>query len=264
MSPIARRAAPVVALLLLTLRVPTLEAQDCGSWNQPVLCTIDLQMSVDRARSQRFDPNRRLEIAPRQQIEIELSGRDQFGRDFPSDRLSFGVDDRDCGQLLDVEDRGRGILRLGAGSSTGQCRLDLWVPGNLNFEWRVEIEVSAGARSGYSRGEAEFLARALYLAILGREIDAGSLGGATAELEQGHLEAQISSMLRSGEFRQSLSGVAPEQLLDRFYQGLLGREADAGGIRTYLNDLQRGAHEEVLLKIIQSGEFEQRLAREAR
>ena len=166
--------------------------------------------------------------------------------------------------MLDVSDGGQGVLQITARATSGRCRLDMWVPGNLNFEWRVEFEISAAARTGYSRAEAEWLVRSLYLGILGREVDSASVGATVAELQQDNLEGQVSSMVRSQEFTLGLTGVDAGALLDRFYLGLLGRRVDSGGVRTCLSDVQRGRNEGVILKIIQSSEFERRLASQAR
>ena len=242
----------------------TAATQECGSWREPVLCQIGFEASVDRGRWDRFDPGDDHRLAPNQRVAIQLLGRDQFNRDFPRERLALGFDDRECSRMLDIESPGEGRLEIRARSTTGSCRLAIWVPGNRNFEWLVEFEVTSSARTGYSRNEAEFIARSLYRAILGREADAGGLGAAVAEVQAGNVERQVSSMFRSNEFLGGLSSVDANALLDRIYEGLLGRPADSGAVRSYLSRLQRREYAGVVMDVMRSTEFEERLARESR
>ena len=146
------------------------ELQDCGSWRQPVLCGSELQVYGQDRRWARLDPDRRLEMAPRTGFDLEISGRDQTGRAFPQSRLALAFDDRDCRAYLQVEDLGEGRLRIAAGSANGSCRLDIWVPGNLNHAWRLDIEVTTSARSGYSPAEATMIVNSLYRGLLNRDL----------------------------------------------------------------------------------------------
>lgn len=251
----------LLGLLFTPLAAAEPTAQDCGSWSQPVICQVELRSSTANEPWERFDPFDDQRLAPNQRLDIEVNARDQYGRTFRADRMALGFDDRDCYSYLRVDDRGEGRLEINATGSTGRCRLDLWLPGNLNFEWRIDFEITPEARTGYSREEADLVVRSLYPAILGREADAASLGAAIIEVQRGNLEAQVSAMLRSGEFQQSISGVVPGALLDRFYQGILGRPADARGVQTYFTDMQRRRYLDVIMKLLRSPEFEQRLRR---
>jgi hypothetical protein len=184
-----------------------------------------------------------------------MVGRDQTGRRFPSDRLVLASDARDCRSILDVDERAGGVLHLRARAAEGRCQLALWSPGNLNFEWVLEVEISPGARTTYTRGEAETIVTALYRATLGREPDDGGYGSAVQEVQTGNLDALIESMIRSQEFR----GREPMDagvLLEQFYGGVFDRRPDSGGVRLYLNELQQRRYADVLLKLIQSPEFE--------
>jgi len=257
---------PLLIAALLTIgfgltAAPSANAQDCGNWRDSVLCDVELQRTDADRRWDRFDPNRTMEIPPNTEIEIELRGRDQNGRTFPQYRIVLGYDDRDCGNVLEIEDRGEGRLTLRARGSDGRCRLELFAPGNLNFAWRVDVEVSPGARAGYSRAEAETIAAGLYRGILGRDGDAGGLEGAVNEIQRGNLENQIDAMLRSDEFRQSIASAGPGEILERLYQGLLGRPADSTGVRTFQGEIERRRYAEVVLALIRSPEFEDRLQR---
>jgi len=263
MQPMSVRAM-LLPLLLMLLPTGQTAAQDCGNWSRPVLCEVELRAARDRGNWERFDPYRRLQVAPNQTLEIELVGRDQYRREFPRDRIALEYDGRDCDQLLAIESRGNGLLETRATATSGSCRLGLWVPGNLNFEWQIEIEISASARAGYTRAEAELIVRSLYRAVFARDPDDASFNAAVVEVQRGNLLQQVQSMVRSPEFFQKNRDLPRTDLLDRFYQGLLNRPVDSGGIRTYLPEVQRGNFSQVLLRMIQSGEFEQRLEGEAR
>ncbi len=237
------------------------EAQDCGSWPRPVLCEARLLVSGEGGKAERLKEEDRLRLAPRGQVSLDLEGRDQRGRPFPEEYLSLGYRVAACGRLLQVDDRGRGGLRLTARADAGRCRLEVWVPGNLNFTWQLDIEVDPGARTSYSRNDAEVVVRALYRAVLQRDADRENLRAAVAEVQQGNLEALVGSMVRSGEFLERRGRVSPEDLLDLFYEGVFSRPADSSGVRDYLGLMRSGRHAEVLLRLIRSAEFEKRLPR---
>jgi hypothetical protein len=253
----------LAALLVLVTVVPPADAvaQECGSWREPVLCQVELQRTDEDRRWDRFDPERTFEIPPSGETEIEIRGRDQTGRSFPQYRLALNYDDRDCSGMLEIEDRGEGRLVIEARRSEGRCRLEFWVPGNMNFAWRTEIEINAGARAGYTRSEAELIASGLYMGILGRAGDAGGLAAATTQIELGNVENQIEAMLRSSEFRESIASAGPNDILERLYQGLLGRPADSTGVRTFLGAVEGRRYAEVVLGLLRSTEFEERLTR---
>jgi hypothetical protein len=126
-----------------------------------VLCDANLLATVDGARAERLKNDGRVRVAPRGQVDLEIEGRDQRGRRFPDEYLALGYRADGCGRLLQFEDRNRGI-RLRARGEAGQCRVEIWVPGNLNFSWALDIEVDPAARTTYSRRDAETVVRALY------------------------------------------------------------------------------------------------------
>ena len=257
-------SSPATAPVSATLpAVSTPVLQDCGNWSRSVLCDVEFAVALDGGRWQRLDPREGVTVAPGQRLEILLHGHDQYGRDFPEHRLLLVLEPRDCGQLFDIAQPERARVSLQAVAGGGNCAIDLWIPGNLNFEWRVPLAISPAARSGYSRAEAELIVRGLYLGLLGREPDEPSFAPAVVEVQRGNLDSQVQAMTGSAEFLQGLVGVAPYDLLDRLYRGLLGRPVDPGGVRTYLNELERRRYAEVVLRILRSPEFEERLAREA-
>ncbi|HRC84153.1 MAG TPA: DUF4214 domain-containing protein [Thermoanaerobaculia bacterium] len=195
-------------------------------------------------------------------VEIELLAIDQYGRDFPAEKMRWGFEpDHSCRGLLDFDQQDRESFRAEAGLRPGRCEARLWVPGNLNLEWRLEFEVVRRSREGYGRGQAEEIARRLYRAVLGREADSQGLSGAVGEILDGHVRSQVDSMFRSDEFQEKRSGLPAAVLLDSFYQGLLGRTADSGGVRTYLDDVKRQRYTSVVMAILESEEFEESLGK---
>ncbi len=234
-------------------------AQDCGAWSRPVLCEAQLVLSDDGGRGERVKGDARVRLAPRSEAELRLEGRDQRGRSFPAEYLALGHRLSGCGRLLDVDDRDGGRLRVAVRGEAGRCRLEVFVPGNLNFAWTLDVEVDPAARTSYSRRDAEAVVRALYRAALERDVDAESLRAAVAEIQQGHLDALVGSLVRSSEFLTRQDRLSAADLLDAFYQGLFGRPADSGGVREYLNLVRQRRHAEVLVRLIQSPEFERRL-----
>ncbi len=236
-------------------------AQDCGNWSYPVLCSADLVATDGAYDRQVLGRETRIRLGPREQLDLELDARDQRGRYFPGDRLALGFDANRCGSMLRIEDLGEGRLRIEASATQGRCTLEVFAPNNMNFRWLLEVEISAAARASYDRAEAELLVNALYLAILNREADPGGFGPATNMVQSGDLEAQVDGMLRSGEFREVSADLSTAELLEQFYQGILGRDGDSAGVRLYQGEMRRGQYASVLLKLIRSPEFERRLQR---
>src|SRR6185503_17419128 len=169
-------------VLIALASARAVSAQDCGSWPQPVLCDARLVAVDGDRREERLGNRGTYRLAPRLRIELILDGRDQRGRPFPQDRLALRYDQAGCGRLLDIDERGGSSLRITARTDAARCRLQVWVPGNLNFAWEIEFEVDPGARSTYSRRGAEYVVNALYQAILGRDPDRENLRSAVAEV----------------------------------------------------------------------------------
>jgi hypothetical protein len=90
------------------------------------------------------------------------------------------------------------------------------------------------------------------------------LRAAAAEIEQGNLDAQVDSMLQSREFRRRRTEPEARQMLDQFYQGILGRRPDAPGARAYIPMLRDGQYADVLVALVNSTEFRQTLDRTRR
>lgn len=238
-------------------------AEHCaGREDRPAVCTVDFYGAFAGQRSSHFEPSSALELPPGQTFELELEASDQFGRRFPEDRLAFGVYDDDCGGLVDVVETGVGRFSLRAGARQGECDLWLWVPGNLNLEWRLRLLTVPRSRTGYSRAEAEFVARRLYRALLGRDAESEGLRDTAIEIQRGNLDGRTLDMLRSSEYRSQDAGRTPTALLEQIYDGVFGRKPDSDGVRAFLPLLQRGQIAIVIRELLQSEEFEMMLTEE--
>lgn len=262
---IPRTLLALLPLLSLVLLASPAHAQDCGSWREPILCEGSLETRGPDGRWEQVDPRDPLAVPLDEAVELQLSGRDQSGRTFPAFRLHLDVDDRDCDRILDVENLDEGRLRL-EGRDEGRCVLEAWLPGNLNFAWRLDVEVARAPRApraGYDRSEAEIVARSLYRAILDREPHEAGLNAAIAEIQRGRLESQVRAMVTSQEFFDNFSNVGAAGLLDQFHEGFFDTPADSEDVDRHLEDMQYRRYTDVLLGMIQSEEFEAILEREA-
>ncbi len=238
-------------------------AEHCaGPEDLPAVCTVDFYGAFSGQRFSRFDPAGAVELPPGQTLESELGALDQHGRRFPGKRLAFDVYDDDCRGLVDVVEGSVGRLSLRAAGPPGECDLWIWVPGNLNLEWRLRLRAVPRGRGGYSRLEAEFVAQRLYRALLGRDAEPSGLRDTAIEIQRGNLEGRTLDMLRSSEFRSQSVGRTPTALLEQIYDGVFGRQPDSSGVRAFLPMLQRGQVAIVIRELMQSEEFERMLSTE--
>ncbi len=237
------------------------QGQDCGNWSYPVLCSAELVATDGSYNRRALGRQTEMRLGPRDGVDLEIDARDQRGRYFPADRLALSYDDRECRSMLRVQDRGEGRLRVDAVAAQGRCTLEIYAPNNLNFRWLLAVEISADARASYDRAESAIVVNALYRAVLGREPHPPSFEPALREVSSGNLVRQVEGMLRSNEFRQLAGGLTAAQLLEQFYQGVLGRGGDSAGVRLYMGEMRRGQYASVLMKLIRSPEFERRLQR---
>ena len=236
-------------------------AQECpAGWREPVVCRVEISVSTDGRHWDRLRDGGRVKIPAGGKVYLRGTGFDQSGWRFPEERLRFGLDREDrCDDLVQVGERDDGALSFTAGAERGRCRVRLWVPGNMNLDVDVRLEVTGAERAGYSRAQARFIADRLYHAILGREADRTGLAAAAAEIQRGRLDKQVAAMFASSEFRQNRRRLTAADLLTELYRGLLGRDPDSAGVRTYLRDVERGRTTRVVLKIIRSQEFDEML-----
>lgn len=243
-------------------------AQGCAAdWDRPVVCAVELSATIDGSHRSVSLDGRGVTLPTRSRAELFADPYDQWGRRFPLERFELRVEvDRSCEDLVAVERQelgyGRGErLVLETGSRTGGCEILFWVPGNLNLDRPLRVEVSRDRSGGYTRAEAELLALWLFQAVLGREPDAVGLRASTMEIQRGEIRSQVEAMVRSPEFRKRRADLPAEELLESAYRGLLGRAPDTAGVRTYLPRVRRGDLAGVVLTLLGSEELEARLDR---
>jgi len=247
---------------------PALAQRECrAAGPEPYICAVEIEVSRPGERgSQRLDAGRALRLSTGDAVELRVEGFDQSDRRFPADRAGFVLEpSRRCERdAVEIEEIGSGLFRVEAKRGRGSCDLLLWVPGNLNLEWTVPVELRPLGSGGFSRAQAEVVAASLYRAILGREADPPGLSGAMAEIQRGRLSTQVEAMVKSDEFRRQRAILPAAQLLEDLYRGLLGRVPDSAGERRYLREVERGGVASVALDILRSEEFERRLAGDLR
>jgi hypothetical protein len=270
----------VLALLGAGLTPDPAAAQRCANeGSQPSVCSIDLVYSVrgEDARAH-VGADGVLRLRPGVTTVLSIRPEDQAGRGFPAQRFSYSiVAGNDCRGLIDVEEERTGEILIDTGNRTGSCELSILPANNANLDRRLRIEVVGATTGPVTTGpvtspgnddvvfspRSEALAGWLYQAILGRDGEAAGLADAAARIQRGQVEEQIDLMLQSPEFQERRRGMTAAQLLDAFYQGLLGRAADPAGTRRYMNDMLQANFDDVLDELVESRELEERLTRAA-
>ncbi len=261
------QARPTASLVFVFLTLAVLTplssagAQTCTSdWARPFVCSVRVGVGAPGERLREIRADDRLSIPARGSLNLVVQGLDQFGRSFPSDRMRPGLSgDSGCSELVTWETQGDTGYELVAGSRRGSCRLLLWIPGNLNLEWVLNVEVISAVADGYTRSQAETMMTFLYRGILGRDPDPSGLQNQVAEILRGRLRDVVVGMYASSEFLTRRNHLTPIEQLDQLYQALLGREVDSSAVRTYLSEMERGRYPDVALHLLSSSEFEDRL-----
>ena len=280
------RNTPILAALLALLTLVSVVALvapaavaaqtapiDPARWSQPVVAE-----TVLRAPGQGTVEGDTLRLPAGKRVGVEAQARDQNGRPFPQERFRFGFDlDGSCNGLVQLESFDHGTINLRTADRSGTCEVLFWVPNNMNLDRRLRLEVGRTSRPAPDvaapapapGGELvvgnryELTAASIYQAVLGRNPDARWLADAATEARRGHSQDLIRNLLGTDEFRSRRQRLSPEQLLESFYRGMLGRDLDPSGRQTYAGDMRAGRYEDVLLDLLRSDELRQRLAREA-
>lgn len=257
-----------IALLALAAAAaaPAAHAQtDVDRWTEPVVARTVLRFPGDGGAE---GDTLYLPLGHRTSFEAEAV--DQFGRAFPQDRFRFGFDlDQSCNGLVSLDGISHGTITVHTGKRAGSCEVLFWVPNNMNLDRRLRIEVGRQAApiavrptTGAIDTREELVAASLFRAVLGREPDAQWLANAAEQVRRNETRDQIRSLLASPEFSDRRRSVSAEDLLRSFYRGLLGRDPDAAGIRGYRGEMHDGDYEEVIVDILSSPEFRDRVTRE--
>lgn len=248
-------------ILVAALWVPARAQTGNRGSDRPVVVNVDFTLKRSGERDRELNVSRPLQLASGERLVIATVPIDQNGRRFPLNRFRLDVDPAaDCRGRVEAE-WSSGELRVRAGNSRGACTVAVWVPGNLNLDYTLTFEVGGLGVTNYSRQQAGDIVDRLYRAVLQRSPDEASRGTAIAEVQRGRIEGQIASLIQSSEFQELRQQQSPVDLLTAFYQGLFSREPDSPGLRQYLVELERGRHAQVIMILVQSEEFERRLAR---
>ncbi len=111
----------------------------------------------------------------------------------------------------------------------------------------------------YDQERSEFAVQQVYRALLGRDGDADGVRQGVEQFMEGRSEPWIRSVASSREFRDRSDAEDAEEILGQIYQGLLGRGMDTSGRDTYLRQIEQGKTADVVLEIMRSSEFRNRL-----
>jgi len=256
-----RSAIVLLLTSTITLGATAAQAAHCADpADRPAVCTVEAYAGFNGDRPRSFDLNGSVEMQPNQTLEIEIDAFDQNRRRFPKDRLAFDFDANDCRQLAKVESTSTGRIEITTGTGRGGCEVWLWLPGNLNFEWKLNLEIASRARSGYTTSEAEFVTHRVYQALLRRDADPQGLRDTSAAVLRGELSRRIDDILRSEEYRTKARGAQPAWTLEQLYTGVFGRKPDASATQAFSGLIQRGRVADVLRELLDSDEFERILA----
>jgi hypothetical protein len=107
--------------------------------------------------------------------------------------------------------------------------------------------------------EAETKVSHLYVGVLGRPADPSGLSGHAAWLRGGGSMVELCrGFFASGEFASTRAHLTPEKLGRSLYKGILGREADPGGLAETTRMIRNGTRAERAAAMIESPEFRER------
>lgn len=256
-TPLRWHLCGLLGVATATFAVSASAQPQDANWDRPVVYDVRIGIAAPGERFQQMLGEEPIQIPAGGSIELEVQGIDQFGRAFPAERMLPQLEaDRRCSGLISVEETGDGEFAVAAGSERGDCRLYLWIPGNLNLEWSLEVEVISATAQGYTHEQAELVVTRLYRGVLGRDPEPEGLQSQTAEVLRGRLEGVVRGMYQSREFLNERSRLSAMEQLEDLYRELLGREVDAEGIRSHLQAMEQRRYLDVALRIVRSQEFE--------
>jgi hypothetical protein len=240
-------------------------AKGCPGGGEAVPC--ELRLFYDnrdgRVVPLKGDP---LPISRSRDVEVWVETWTQYGKQWPQDELKyqFGTQ-RGCPGRYEISNLTPHRFRVRVLSDDAdQCRLEMRlvspraVARELTAVWETPPPaVPAGA---YSSADAGYVVRRLYKALLTREPDAAGFSAAVADLQAGRLELVVDRTLASPEYAQLHRGWNPYQLLQSLYAGFFDRPADEQGLRAYQPRIYNGETRMVVLEMLRSQEFRDRMA----
>lgn len=268
--------------ILLALAAPTAMSaavpRGCPSGGTAVPCELRV-FSNDASGKVVPLHGSRLPISLGRDIEVWAETYTQYGKQWPQEKAKYQLQtERGCPgryQISNVTPHRFRVHVLNAQADECQLQLMLTEPRAatlvLTPVWETPPVTTLPATvlpapvpgTRYSRGDAEYIVRRLYPALLARDPDASGFAAAVADVQAGQLELVIDKTLRSPEYNDLQRNLNPLQTLQSFYNGLFGRPVDADGQRAYLPRIARGDTRAVVLELLRSQEFRERMAARA-
>lgn len=246
---------------LLHLVAFSLQAQGCGdTWDKPFICRVEAYVSLNGKAFQRLSSNQVLHLPLGSNLQIRFKGWDQWGHAYPEDKWIMLCEEKfQETPLVRFARHTNTTWTLQVSSHQGKTVVFCFIPGNQNVTFPLRLVVSP--LKELTRKQATFLATCLYRAILGRDPDPSGLASATLEVLRGKIKPLVDSMFYSKEFKKKRKHLPASQLLEDFYQGILGRPVDGEGAKKYLHRLEKHHYSETIMRILASEEFQKRLLR---
>ena len=242
-------------ILALPLATPALAAGCCDDWDEPFICRIDLVGGDHVVKPRSGGDDWLVRLDPGEAIRVDLRAYDQYGRAFPGAEIRHQFVGDDCQGLIEAEIPDREHFVVRAGSRSGSCTLEFWVPGNRNLDRDIRVEVGGDTVVVPIDTRTGILAERLYRAVLDRSPSAEERRDLAGMIGRNQTRTWVENAFRSPEFVQNRSRLGTDRLLTDIYEGLLRREPDASGRRTYSSLMARGRYSEVVISILGSEEF---------
>lgn len=262
------QAMQVVSLLALAGQSMQSSApvRGCPAGGEAVPC--ELRVYTDN-RDGKVVPLRgdQLPISRQRDVEVWVESWTQYGKQWPQDQANYQLGtQRGCPGRYEISNvtPHRWRLRVVA-DDADQCQLEvrLTAPREvlrvLNPVWETAPPAQTAPGSAYSRAQAEYISRDLYQALLNREPDPSGFAAATADVQAGRLELVLDRMLASPEYATLHRGWSASQMLQSLYTGLFDRPADEQGQRSYQPRVSRGDVRSVVLEMLRSQEYRDRV-----
>ncbi len=235
---------------------------NCFNWEEPFVCTVAIRIGEDKDLYF-LQPRERvtLRLNAKDKTEIHFIAYDQRGKEYRAERdgsiFNFHFN-RECHTLFDHKlDYERLVIETKG--KIGRCDFELFVPGNknLNAVFRVEISLD-GTLDRLTSQQARKLGTLLYEALLDRMPDE-TFDEVVMQLQIGKVDEVVKNITRSREFKDQVRKNSPAKRLKRYYKVLLERDPDYSAIASFLPKLRGGKDFEVIIAIIRSPEFIERL-----
>jgi hypothetical protein len=209
-----------------------------------------------------------LPISRQRDVEVWVESWTQYGKQWPQDEAKYQLGtQRGCPGRYEISNLTPHRWRLKAvAADADQCQLEIRLTAPrevlrvLNPVWETPPAPPTAPGSAYSRAQAEYLSRDLYQALLSREPDPSGFAAATADVQAGRLELVLDRMLASPEYATLHRGWNANQMLQSLYTGFFDRPADDQGQRSYQPRIYRGDVRSVVLEMLRSQEYRDRLA----